>query len=231
MTNRPRPHVIAFDVMETLFPLDPLDRRFQDAGLPPGLMRLWFERTLRNAFALTVTGEYKAFREIALGALADVSQHRLSVSVMEKLIGAIATLNPRPDAALAMHRAKDMGLRVIALTNGAAMPTQQMLEHAELSSLVEMVISVEDAGSWKPTPDPYRYAAEMHGVAPAHMALVSAHAWDIHGAHRAGLTTGWSSHLEGRFPHCFDHPDVTGPGLDAVVERLLLLSRRPPPVL
>ncbi|HEX3650398.1 MAG TPA: hypothetical protein VHV49_18385, partial [Pseudonocardiaceae bacterium] len=53
--------------------------------------------------------------------------------------------------------------------------------------------------------------------------LVAAHAWDIHGAHQAGLVTGWVSRLEGRFPPVFAPPDVTGAGLLEVVEALLAL--------
>jgi 2-haloacid dehalogenase len=53
------------------------------------------------------------------------------------------------------------------------------------------------------------------------MALVAAHSWDIHGARRAGLTTGWVSRLEGQPPAVFDRADVSGPDLVTVVSALL----------
>ncbi|WP_309117700.1 hypothetical protein [Saccharothrix sp.] len=42
-----RPLVIAFDVVETLFPLEPLGERLRQAGQSPDLLRLWFTRLLR----------------------------------------------------------------------------------------------------------------------------------------------------------------------------------------
>lgn len=35
------------------------------------------------------------------------------------------------------------------------------------------------------------------------VALVAVHSWDVHGARRAGLTTGWCSRIEGAFPSIF----------------------------
>ena len=48
----PRPHVVAFDVIETLFSLEPLRARFEQAQLPPDALELWFAKTLRDGFAL-----------------------------------------------------------------------------------------------------------------------------------------------------------------------------------
>lgn len=60
-------------------------------------------------------------------------------------------------------------------------------------------------------------------VAADRVALVAAHAWDTHGAHRAGLTTGWVARLESDFPEIFDPPDVRGRDLVDVVGRLVAL--------
>ncbi|MPZ97628.1 MAG: haloacid dehalogenase, partial [Propionibacteriales bacterium] len=51
-----RPSAIAFDVIETLFPLDPLRQRITDTGLPGHLLELWFTRLLRDGFVLAATG-------------------------------------------------------------------------------------------------------------------------------------------------------------------------------
>ena len=40
-----RPAAVAFDVIETLMPLEPLRERFTAAGLPAHLLELWFART------------------------------------------------------------------------------------------------------------------------------------------------------------------------------------------
>jgi 2-haloacid dehalogenase len=45
----------------------------------------------------------------------------------------------------------------------------------------------------------------------------------MHGARRAVLVTGWASRLESAFPDVFEPPDVSGPDLVAVADRLLVL--------
>ena len=58
---------------------------------------------------------------------------------------------------------------------------------AELAGLVGRVISVDEVGVWKPAPTPYLHAAGALGVEPHQLAMVAVHAWDVHGAVRAGL--------------------------------------------
>ena len=53
--------------------------------------------------------------------------------------------------------------------------------------------------------------------------MVAAHAWDVHGARRAGLVTGWTSRLEGTFAPTFERADVMGDDLVEVVDGLLAL--------
>ena len=65
------------------------------------------------------------------------------------------------------------------------------------------------------------------GVAPGELALVAAHAWDVNGASRAGLVTGWVSRLEKQFLSVMNPPDVTGGTLTGVGQRLLALPRLP----
>jgi 2-haloacid dehalogenase len=55
---------------------------------------------------------------------------------------------------------------------------------------------------------------------------VAVHAWDCHGAKRAGLTTGWASRLEGRYGSLFASADVTGADLTEVAGGLLALPAR-----
>lgn len=221
-----RPLVIAFDVVETLFPLRPLGERLHDAGLPADLVPFWFARVLRDAFALTASGDYRPFAELAVNALRAVAD--LPHDAAKEIVAGFATLDPHADAAEAMRLARDEHLRIITLTNGSADTTSALLERAGLREHVEQVISIDSVRRWKPAPQPYRHAVAACAVEPAQMALVAAHSWDIHGAHRAGLCTGWVSRLEGRFNESFDPPDVTGPDLPTVVRNLLALDAKGP---
>lgn len=217
------PTVIAFDVIETLFPLEPLRSRIVEIGQPPHLLELWFTRLLRDGFALSASNSYRPFAEVATGALASVTEHQVSEEQATYVLGGFAELDPHPDVEPAMARAHEAGVRMVTLTNGAAALTERLLARAGLDRYIERTLSIDDVGAWKPSAAVYRYAAETCGVGPEQLALVAAHAWDTHGARRAGLLTGWVSRLEGKPSPVFDPPHVTATDLETVVERLLLL--------
>ncbi len=66
---RKRPEILAFDVIETLFSLDPIAERLASVGLARQSLPIFFSRMLRDAFALEVSGVYRPFREVAAATL------------------------------------------------------------------------------------------------------------------------------------------------------------------
>jgi 2-haloacid dehalogenase len=67
------------------------------------------------------------------------------------------------------------------------------------------------------------FAAEQLQTPIERMALVAVHAWDCHGAKRAGALAGWCARLEHEPGDVFLPADVTGESLDDVAEKLLTL--------
>jgi 2-haloacid dehalogenase len=141
----------------------------------------------------------------------------------DSVIEAFGRLPAHPDAAPALRRLSEAGVTVVALTNGNADNTRRLLTDAHLDDHLQRVISVDEVGIWKPAPAPYLHTAAVLGHRPQDVALVAVHAWDIHGAHRAGLATGWCARLEGTYPAIFDPATVTGADLVAVAGALLNL--------
>jgi 2-haloacid dehalogenase len=225
-----RPVAIAFDVIETLMPLEPLRERFTAVGLPPHLLELWFTRTLRDGIALAATGDYAPFGEVATQALRTVSGYQVDEAGIAHVLAGLSELPAHPDVLPAARLLAGAAMRMACLTNGSAAVTGAFVQRAGLGGYVERVISVEEAGTWKPPVAVYRHAATVLGVEPGRLALVAAHAWDCHGASRAGLTTGWVSRLEREYSPIFAPPDVTGRDLTEVARRLLDLPGPPPPV-
>ena len=218
-----RPVAVVFDVIETLMPLEPLRQRLTALGEPPGLLELWFTRTLRDGMALSAAGDFVPFPEVATAALHTLTGHRHSDADAAQVLAGFWELPAHPDAAPAVERLAAAGVRVAALTNGSAEVTASFSERAGIAPYLERIITVAEVGSWKPPAPVYRHAADSLGVEPGRLALVAAHAWDCHGAHRAGLVTGWVSRLEGRYPPVFAPPDVTGATLVEVADALLSL--------
>ena len=219
-----RPAVVAFDVIETLASLEPLRARLTQTGQPPGLLEAWYTRTLRDGMALSATGDYTGFTEVADAALRGLTHYTISDDQVAYVMAGFDELPAFPDALPAVTQLAEAGLRVACLTNGSASLISSFLDRAGLGSLVDRVISVGEVYRWKPAALVYLYATEVMDVPPEQMALVAAHDWDCHGAKRAGLITGWVSRKSGGFGAPFEPPDVVGEDLTEVAAKLLGLS-------
>jgi 2-haloacid dehalogenase len=219
-----RPAVVAFDVIETLMSLEPLRARLTDIGQPPGLLEAWYTRTLRDGMALSATGDYVPFSEAAEAALRGLTHYTVSDEQVAAVMAGWDELPAFPDAAPAVTRLTEAGLRVACLTNGSASLTSAFLNRAGLGSAVDRVISAQEVYRWKPAGVVYLYAASVLDVPTDRLALVAAHDWDCHGAKRAGLTTGWVSRKSGGFGAPFAAPDVAGEDLTEVAAKLLALE-------
>ncbi|MGN6551879.1 MAG: haloacid dehalogenase type II [Pararhizobium sp.] len=220
----PRPAVVAFDIIQTTFSLEALRPRLTAAGLPADSLESWFAGTLRDAFALDVTGVFKPFKAVARAGLTGLlaAAGRESAAA-DRIIEGFGALDPHPDAAPAMRALREGGIRIVALTNGSASVTRRLLERGGLTDFVERTVSIDDVGRWKPAREVYLHCAKAMETPPPRVALVAAHGWDIHGAARAGLMTGYVGRSAPPFPDVMDPPDVSASSLldlaNAFIER------------
>jgi 2-haloacid dehalogenase len=219
-----RPAVVAFNVIETLMSLEPLRARLTEIGQPPHLLEAWYTRTLRDGMALSATGDFAAFTDVAEAALRGLANYSISDEQVAQVMAGLADLPAFPDALPAITTLTDAGVRVACLTNGTPDVISSFVSRSGLGSLVDRVITVGEVYRWKPAVVVYLYAAEVMGVPPDQMALVAAHDWDCHGAKRAGLTTGFVTRKTGGFGAPFARPDVVGEDLTEVVAKLLALE-------
>jgi 2-haloacid dehalogenase len=216
-----RPRVVLFDVNETLSDMRPLADRFAEVGAPPQLSQVWFAGLLRDGFALTVVGEMRPFAEQAREGLRSVFQGVLPEDDVEPaadhVMAGFAGLGLHDDVVAGVRALAEAGARLATLSNGAAAVAERLVVGAGIRGLFERVLSVEDAGIWKPAAGAYRYAAAELGVAPADLLMVAVHPWDLHGAAAAGLSTAWVDRAGGRYPSIFRRPDHVVPGIADLV--------------
>lgn len=220
-----RPAALVFDVLDTLFPLGPLEWRFREAGIPRVLMTRWCDHLLRDAFALSLLGEARTFEDVARGSLRDITGNQIAPAAEDVIIDGLTRLEPRREAASALGTALEAGVPAAVLGHGDSEGVRLLLERSGLPVGNLMSEHGNGAGprSWKPAPGPYLAAARALNVPPERLGLVTAHGWDAAGGRGAGLVTGWSAHLEGRFPSVFARPDVEGRDLAETVELMLAL--------
>jgi 2-haloacid dehalogenase len=216
--HRPAPAVIVFDVNETLSDMAPMAARFADVGAPEHLAKLWFASLLRDGFALTAAGTQERFSTLADGALrtvlAGIDLNRGVDAAVDHVLGGFAELPVHPDVPDGVRALRAAGHRLVTLSNGAVSVAEQLLGRAGLLAEFDALLSVEQAGAWKPAPAAYAYAGTTCGVAPGEMLLVAAHPWDLDGAARAGLTTAWVNRTGTPYPAYASPPTHTVAALD-----------------
>lgn len=211
---------VVFDALGTLFQLRPLGERLEELGAPEGALDAWFERLLHSAAAVTLTGDFVPFAELARTALA-TTVARFGVKLDPgDVLPLLARLPPYPDARPAVERLQEAGVAWAVLTNGGPGQTRALLEAAGLAERVWHVVSVEEVRAYKPHPAPYRRVLELLELPPERVTLVAAHGWDVLGARAVGMDAVWVDRVEHRWP--FPSPEPPrAPDLERAVELAL----------
>jgi 2-haloacid dehalogenase len=219
-----RPRVIIFDVNQTLSDLTPLAERFGEVGAPPGLAAAWFAGVLRDGFALSTTAEIAPFAEIAEAELDSVLRPvvgagRVADAVRHVLDG-LASLDVHPDVVEGVRALRNRDIELVTLSNGAASVAEGLLRRAGVREQFSRLLSVEDAGVWKPAAAAYEHALSECAVPGDEAMLVAVHPWDIHGAARAGLRTAWLNRNGATYPRHFAAPELSSVSLVGLASTL-----------
>lgn len=209
-TPKGEPQIIFFDVVETVFSLAPLEERLTAFNLPAGTDRLFFAQLLRDAFALSASGVFRSFPEIAKGTLTvllDSLGHTPSETMLNKILEAFSQLPAHEDVKPALEKLKSADCQAVLLTNGSRANTEKLVRDNGMENLVDDIVSVEDFKIWKPQAALYHQAARKHSCDPGKALLIAAHAWDVHGAIRAGFHGIWIQRQDSIYHPLMDRPD------------------------
>jgi 2-haloacid dehalogenase len=199
--------VYVFDVNETLSDLAPMGTRFAEVGLPPTAAQLWFAALLRDGIGVAAAGGLVRFADAARGVLAPMLPG--DPDAVEHVMAGFQELPVHPDVPDGVRALRAAGHRLATLSNGAAQVAAGLLGRAGVRDQFEALLSVEDAGAWKPARAAYLYAADRLRVRPAEATLVAVHPWDIDGAARAGLRTAWINRSGADYPAHLTSPERT----------------------
>jgi 2-haloacid dehalogenase len=214
-----------FDVNETLSDMAPLARRFADVGAPERLAEVWFASLLRDGFALAAAGGKEKFARLAGGALravlAGASLNRPADDAADHVLSGFADLDVHPDVPDGVRILRQHGLRLVTLSNGSAEVAGRLLTKAGIRGEFEQLLSVDDADAWKPARAAYAHAADACSAGLGQMLLVAVHPWDIHGAHQAGMRTGWITRRQTPYPDYFAAPDLQAPDLATLAGQIV----------
>ncbi|MFN2460441.1 MAG: haloacid dehalogenase type II [Candidatus Velthaea sp.] len=200
---------VVFDLYGTLLRIDALRDRAAAGGIAEAeaFVNAWRAKQIEFAWCSTLMNEYRDFDTLTRRALEYVSVAfgaALSRDELAALAAGWLDLAAHPDVPPALAQLERRGARLCVLTNGVRASAERALEAAGIRAAFEAVLSVEDAGAYKPDARVYRLATEHFGRAPRDIVFVSSNGWDATGAaafgfrvaycnrsHRPAETLGW----------------------------------------
>jgi 2-haloacid dehalogenase len=189
----------------------------------------WFGQVLQSTLLSVVTGPYSDFGKVGRAALEMVAARDgvgLAEADARALLGGMRTLPPHPDVLPAIQRLKHAGFRLAALTNSPPALADAQLTNSGIAPLLDKILSVDAVHRLKPAAEVYRHAADSFGVPPVEVRMVAAHSWDVAGAMRAGCKAAFIARPGMVLDPLFEPPDIVGPDLGTVAERIIAVDSR-----
>ncbi len=116
----------------------------------------------------------------------------------DRLMQLYLTLDPFPEVAAVLRQTRAKGFTTAILSNGTPEMLAAAVGNAALGDLLDLVLSVEEVGVYKPHPKVYQLACDRLGVAANAIAFVSSNGWDAHAAGAFGMRTVWCNRYNQR---------------------------------
>ena len=190
-------------------------------GDPNSFVTWWrrthFENSMIDALLHRAHTPYRTIGERAVGFVMDRAGIAHTKAEASALVAEIEKLRPFPEVPAALARLQRR-YRLVVLSNG----DPDMLEAAKAYHKVpfDQVISVAEAGSFKPHVDTYTKAAELAGVRMDQVLFVANHAFDCVGAKAAGMRTAFIDRRSRPFGETEYPPDIAVPTMTELAERM-----------
>jgi 2-haloacid dehalogenase len=224
-----RKHILVLDVIETMLDIEALELHFARAFGDGRVLHEWFANLLLYANVVTVAGPYADFGTLA-GAVLDMTAtahgKTLSPDDRTRILQGTLSLPAHADVKDGLQRLKSAGFRMVTLTNSAPGSVTQQLKNAGLTEFFERSFSVDAVRKYKPAADVYQYVARELGVTTADLRMIAAHAWDVHGALRAGCVATFISRPGHALFPAGPEPDISASDLRAAADRIVAAEPR-----
>jgi 2-haloacid dehalogenase len=179
-------------------------------GKPNSFVTWWrrthFENSMIDALCDRGHTPYRQIGQRAVAYVMDRCGIDYTADEVRSLVSAIETLKPFPDVVAALEKLRAKGYKLAILSNG----DRDMLKAAgpHIGFAFDHVISVEEAGYFKPHWKTYARAAEIIGQDPSSILFVANHAFDCIGAKSYGMRTAFIDRRKRPFGQTPHQPDL-----------------------
>ena len=184
-----------FDAYGTLLDLGSAAQSCNDelGDKAQALAELWRAKQLQYTWLRSLMGKHADFRIVTENSL-DFSMQTLGLddaALRTRLLEFFETLTPYAEVKPMLEALNKAGMKTAILSNG----TPEMLKNATTSAgidgLLDMVLSVEEVGVYKPDPKVYQLAVDRLNTKPENVCFVSSNGWDAAGAAAFGFQVAW----------------------------------------
>jgi 2-haloacid dehalogenase len=181
-----------FDAYGTLFDVHgPIKKLAAEIGpKAEAISTLWRQKQLEYTWLRSLMGVHADFWHVTGDAL-DYALEAHGVSepgLKDEILALYLKLEPYPDVKAALQAVKGRSLRTAILSNGSPSMLDSVVRNARLERLIDLVLSVEDVGIYKPSRRVYRHAMQklQFHDAPS-ICFISANPWDAQAAAQFGF--------------------------------------------
>jgi len=213
---------VLFNLTGTLVDPTVLAQPLGDSGADEELVLSALDDAIAMAMVDNLTGATNPLDALVEAAMR--RRLRLAGSDEDRAAAALELMGTMPaylEVPGALETLRARGLRLGVLAQSSAAATDSVLRFAGLRDRFELALSAQDAGAYKPDLRPYRMAIERTGADGADICFVSTHWWDVAGAKRAGMRTGWVARRERSLLDTVPAPEYTGRDLAEVAAAIV----------
>lgn len=203
---------VVFDAYGTLYDTHSVESTVEQAFPDRGelITQLWRIKQLEYSWLRSLMGTYQDFGAMTRDALVYTLEclglaH--DAAVLDRLFDSYQRLEPYPEAAATLEALH--GVKRAILSNGSPAMLSDLTKNSGFDRLLDDVISVDAAKTFKPSPKTYALVGPRLDVEPDEVLFVSSNPWDVAGAKAFGFNVAWIE----RVPRDIMHRELaqTGP--------------------
>jgi 2-haloacid dehalogenase len=207
-----------FDAYGTLFDVHSAVGKYSErlGDVADQVSGIWRTKQLEYSWLRSLMKKHTDFWQITQDAL----DYALDVfNIMDKqlrsdLINAYLELECYPEVPDTLVKLEESGRQIAILSNGSPVMLEAVVKSSGLEDLVQIILSVEMVGIFKPDPAVYQLAVDQLGITAAEIVFMSSNAWDAVGAMAFGLRVAWVNRFDQRPERLPFQPDIEIKTLD-----------------
>jgi 2-haloacid dehalogenase len=190
-----------FDAYGTLFDVGAAARQAASepeyAAIKKDWMALaehWRLKQLQYSWLRAVTGAHTDFWAVTQNGLdwaLEKTGHSGDMALRERLLALYWELQAYPEVPDMLAALKEAGLHTAILSNGSPEMLEGAVSSAGITSLLDVSLSVQSVGIFKPDARVYDLVGSHFGCAKNEVLFVSSNGWDAAAATGYGFETAW----------------------------------------